>query len=49
VPPGDGPLASGLAVGLPAGARGIHIARVTVTDAVTGRTARAQRAFFVRG
>ena len=49
VPPGDGPLTSGLAVGLPAEARGIHVARVTVTDTVTGRSARAQRAFFVRG
>jgi len=49
VPPGDGPLVSGLAVGLPADARGIHVARVTVTDTVTGRSARAQRAFFVRG
>ena len=49
VPPGDGPLTSSLAVGLPADARGIHVARVIVTDSVTGRTARAQRAFFVRG
>ena len=49
VPPGDGPLTSGLAVGLPADTRGIHIARVTVTDTVTGQVAQAQRAFFVRG
>ena len=49
VPPGDGPLTSGLAVGLPADTRGIHIARVTVTDMATGQAARAQRAFFVRG
>jgi hypothetical protein len=49
VPPGDGPLTTGLAVGLPEGTRGVHIARVRVTDAVTGKSARAQRAFFVRG
>jgi hypothetical protein len=49
VPPGTGPLATGLAVGLPEGTRGVHIARVRVTDTVTGVTATAQRAFFVRG
>jgi len=49
VPPGSGPLTSGLAVGLPADTRGIHIARVTVTDTATGQVTRAQRAFFVRG
>jgi hypothetical protein len=49
VPPGDGPLSSGLAVGLPPDTRGVHVARLTVTDTETGRTAQAQRAFFVRG
>jgi hypothetical protein len=49
VPPGEGPLTSGLAVGLPADARGVHIARLSVTDTRTGRTERTQRAFFVRG
>jgi hypothetical protein len=49
VPPGDGPLTSGLAVGLPDEARGIHVARLTVTDTRTGRSAVARRAFFVRG
>jgi hypothetical protein len=49
VPPGRGPLTSGLAVGLPADTRGIHIARVTVTDTATGQVTQAQRAFFVRG
>lgn len=49
VPAGDRPLTSSLAVGLPAEGRGVHIARLTVTDTMTGRTAQAQRAFFVRG
>jgi hypothetical protein len=49
VPAGDGPLTTGLAVGLPDGTHGIHIARLRVTDTVTGVTATAQRAFFVRG
>jgi hypothetical protein len=49
VPPGDGPLTTGLAVGLPDATRGVHIARVRVTDAVTGRSAKTERAFFVRG
>jgi hypothetical protein len=49
VPPGDGPLTTGLAVGLPDGTHGIHLARLRVTDTVTGVTATAQRAFFVRG
>jgi hypothetical protein len=49
VPAGDGPLTTGLAVGLPDGTRGIHVARVRVTDLATGVTATAQRAFFVRG
>jgi hypothetical protein len=49
VPPGAEPLVSSLAVGIPEGARGTYIARLKVTDAVTGRSATAQRAFFVRG
>ena len=49
VPPGDAPLTTGLAVGLPEGTRGVHIARIRVTDTATGATGAAQRAFFVRG
>jgi len=49
VPPGDAPLTTGLAVGLPEGTRGVHVARIRVTDTVTGATGTAQRAFFVRG
>lgn len=49
VPPGTAPLVSGLAVGLPREARGTYVARLRVTDRATGRTAVAQRAFFVRG
>lgn len=49
VPPGDAPLTMGLAVGIPAGTRGVHVARITVTDTATGRTATMQRAFFVSG
>jgi hypothetical protein len=49
VPPGGAPLTTGLAVGLPDGTRGVHVARVRVTDRATGATASAQRAFFVRG
>ena len=49
VPPGDAPLTVGLAVGIPAGTRGVHVARVTVTDTATGRTGVAERAFFVGG
>ena len=49
VPPGDGVLGFGLAVGIPEGTRGVHVARVRVTDARTKRTVIAERAFFVRG
>lgn len=49
VPPGTAPLTVGLAVGIPAGTRGVHIARVTVTDTATGRTAVVERAFYVAG
>jgi hypothetical protein len=49
VPPGDAPLTTGLAVGLPEGTRGVHIARIRVTDTATGAIGAAQRAFFVRG
>jgi hypothetical protein len=49
VPPGHGPLSVGLAVGLPDGSRGVHVARLTVTDTVTGRSETAQRAFLVPG
>jgi hypothetical protein len=48
VPPGSAPLTTGMAVGLPAGTRGVHLARLKVTDTVTGTTSTAQRAFFVR-
>ncbi len=48
VPPGDGPLGFGLAVGVPGGTRGVHVARVTVTDTRTKKTVTAERAFFVR-
>jgi hypothetical protein len=47
VPPGDGPLALGLTVGIPEGTRGVHVARARVTDARTKRTVRVERAFFV--
>jgi len=49
VPPGSAPLVSSLSVGIPDDARGTYVARLQVTDTVTGRTATAQRAFFVRG
>jgi hypothetical protein len=48
VPSGAGPLGSGIEVALPAGARGLHVARVTVRDVRTGRAATAERAFYVR-
>jgi hypothetical protein len=48
VPPGAGPLGSGIAVALPPGMRGLHVARVTVRDVGTGRAATAERAFHVR-
>jgi len=49
VPPGEEVLGFGLAVGIPEGTRGVHVARVRVTDARTKRTVTAERAFFVRG
>jgi hypothetical protein len=48
VPPGAGPLGSGIAVALPPGMRGLHVARVTVRDVRTGRAATAERAFYAR-
>ena len=48
VPPGDGPLGFGLAVGLPEGTRGVHVARVRITDIKTKKTVTVERAFFVR-
>jgi hypothetical protein len=47
VPPGTGPLGFGLAVGIPEGTRGLHVARARVTDARTKREVVVERAFFV--
>jgi hypothetical protein len=47
-PPGTEPLGFGLAVGIPEGTQGLHVARVRVTDTKTKRTVNAERAFFVR-
>jgi hypothetical protein len=48
VPAGDGPLGFGLAVGIPEGTQGVHVARVRVTDTKTKQAVTAERAFFVR-
>jgi hypothetical protein len=48
VPAGDGPLGFGLAVGIPEGTRGVHVARVRITDTRTQKTVTTERAFFVR-
>jgi len=48
VPAGDGPLGFGLALGIPEGTKGVHVARVRVTDTKTKQTVTAERAFFVR-
>lgn len=48
IPAGTGPLGFGLAVGIPEGTRGVHVARVHITDTRTGETVSAERAFFVR-
>jgi hypothetical protein len=49
VPPGESGLACGIAVAVPADRRGLYVARVTVTDRKTNRTATAERAFYVGG
>ena len=48
VPPGNGPLGFGLAVGIPEGTKGIHVARLQVMDIKTRHAANAERAFFVQ-
>jgi hypothetical protein len=48
IPPGDGPLGFGLAVGLPEGTHGVHVARARLTDLKTKKTLTVERAFFVR-
>ena len=48
LPAGTGPLGFGLAVGIPEGTRGVHLARVRVADTQTGKTVSAERGFFVR-
>jgi hypothetical protein len=49
LPAGSAPLGFGLAVGLPEGTRGVHLARVHIEDTKTGTTVSAERAFYVRG
>jgi hypothetical protein len=47
VPGGSGPVGMGLSVTLPADARGVYVARLTVRDRRTGREETARRALFV--
>lgn len=47
VPPGTDPLGCGIAFDMPADARGLYVARVSVTDPRTGKAATAERAFLV--
>jgi hypothetical protein len=47
-PPGDDPLGCGIVFEIPADARGLYVARVTVADTRTGNAAAAERAFMVR-
>jgi hypothetical protein len=49
VPPGGDPLGCGIAFAMPPDARGLYVARVTVTDTHTGKAAAAERAFMVGG
>lgn len=47
VPAGDAPLVMGLSVELPEDARGLHVARLRVVNAASGRTYTKERAFFI--